>query len=599
MRSWHLAAAVLLLALLAGVATLQYRWLGDVSRAERDRLQASLQSRASDFASALDTDVTRAFAAFDVESTALAAAPAATLAAAVDRAARESATGSTIKAVFMAQSGVSAQVRRFDPSTHTLVDATWPKELETLADRVARVPVLAVGGLPLPPGIAGDALDGDVPALVVPVSTPELPRPPAPDQMVVRTMPTPSSWQTLIVWLDRQQIGEKVVAPLVARHFGTLDESLFDVSVVSHGASGSVFHTGNAAIAPEGADLTRDVFTLRLSDLHWNRAYGLHDVTNVPAQTPPQVRDRVSITVVRREGNGGTAFTPAEGGAWQLRVRARQGSLDAVVAQSRRRNLAVSLGVLGILGASLVLILASAAREQRTARQQLEFVASVSHELRTPLAVIRSAGDNLADGVVSGEQVVTYGALIRAEGRRLSDMVDRVMDFAGMTTGTLIRARRDADVSELVAAAVAAVQPEAEERAIAVRIHAPRKRCVVLADADAIRSALQNAVGNAIKYSANGGEVDVDIAATDRTVRIAVSDRGIGIDAEDLPHVFRPFYRGRRAVDAQIRGSGVGLSLVQKIVDAHGGDLRIAAREGGGTVLTIELPAAVSGGSAA
>lgn len=597
MKSWHLAVAVLLLVLLAVVATLQYRWLGDVSRAERERLQASLQSRTADFANAVDGDVSKAFAAFDVDSDALTAEPVATLTTAVDRAARESAAGTAVIAVFIAQSGESNTVQRFDPTTHTLTSSAWPPELAGLGARVARVPVLTVAGLPLPAAVAGGALDGDVPALVVPVSTPDPPRPAATEQMMVRTLPVPSSWRTLVIWLDQQQLSAKLVAPLVTRHFGPRSESPFELSIVSRESGRALYRTGDVEVDASHADLTRELFRLRLNELHWNRAYALHGGNEVPPSGT--VRDRVSITVMRREGNADPTVTPVEDGVWQVRVQARQGSLDAVVAQSRQRNLAVSLGVLGILGASLVLILLSAAREQRTARQQLEFVASVSHELRTPLAVIRSAGDNLADGVVSGEQVAKYGALIRGEGRRLSDMVDRVMDFAGMTTGTLIRARRELDASALIAAAVAAVRSEADERAITVRVQSTRTPCMVSVDADAIGSALQNAVGNAIKYSAPGSQVDIGLATTEGTVRITVSDRGIGIDREDLPHVFRPFYRGQRAVEAQVRGSGVGLSLVQKLVEAHGGDVRIEPREGGGTVLTLDLPAATGDGSAA
>src|SRR5207302_6342536 len=114
----------------------------------------------------------------------------------------------------------------------------------------------------------------------------------------------------------------------------------------------------------------------------------------------------------------------------------RQGSLDAIVTKSRRRNMAISIGVLGLLGASFLIVIASAQRERRLARQQMAFVAAVSHELRTPLAVICSAAENLSDGVVAdGAQVKKYGSLIQTEGRRLGDMVERVMAFAGMTSG--------------------------------------------------------------------------------------------------------------------------------------------------------------------
>src|SRR5439155_13839916 len=131
---------------------------------------------------------------------------------------------------------------------------------------------------------------------------------------------------------------------------------------------------------------------------------------------------RMAITIVRRTtgaGSGGIVIggTSQDQGAWLARVRYRSGPLETIVARSRRRNVAIGLGVLGLLAASFVLIMASAQRQQRLARQQIEFVAAVSHELRTPLAVIRSAGENLADGVVAAEdQVRRYGSLIESEG---------------------------------------------------------------------------------------------------------------------------------------------------------------------------------------
>src|SRR6185436_21042588 len=104
------------------------------------------------------------------------------------------------------------------------------------------------------------------------------------------------------------------------------------------------------------------------------------------------------------------------------------------------------------------LALASAERQRRMAKQQMEFVAAVSHELRTPLAVICSAGENLADGVVADPaQVKRYGALVETEGRRLGDMVERVMEFAGISVGTAMRARAGVDLSKVVAEAAEAV----------------------------------------------------------------------------------------------------------------------------------------------
>jgi two-component system, OmpR family, sensor histidine kinase SenX3 len=278
-------------------------------------------------------------------------------------------------------------------------------------------------------------------------------------------------------------------------------------------------------------------------------------------------------------------------GAWQARIRHRSGSLEALVARSRRRNLAISLGVLGLLAASVLLIITAAQRQQRVARQQMEFVAAVSHELRTPLTVICSAGENLADGVVAdASQVTRYGRLIQTEGLRLRDMVERVMEFAGISSGGAARAKSPVDLGAVITDAIGGVRAEAGDRDVTVAVHANGDLPHVIGDGNALRSAVQNVVGNAVKYSPVGATVDVTTAASDGAVRISVIDRGLGIDASDLPHIFKPFYRGRRAVDAQVRGSGVGLSVVRNVIDAHGGSIRVDSRAGEGTTVVIELP---------
>jgi len=143
----------------------------------------------------------------------------------------------------------------------------------------------------------------------------------------------------------------------------------------------------------------------------------------------------------------------------------------------------------------------------------------------------------------------------------------------------------------VIADAVQGVSAEAKARDVTVAVAANGTLPPMTADADALRSAVQNIVGNAVKYSANGGRVDVAAYGANGGIEIRVTDRGLGIDADDLPHVFEPFYRGRRAVDAQVRGSGVGLSVVRHVVAAHQGTIGIDSRAGAGTVVTVKLPA--------
>jgi signal transduction histidine kinase len=120
-----------------------------------------------------------------------------------------------------------------------------------------------------------------------------------------------------------------------------------------------------------------------------------------------------------------------ENRGWILAVKHRLGSLEEAVDSQRRRNLAISFGILILLAGSMAMIMVSTQRAQRLAKLQMDFVAGVSHELRTPLAVIVSAGDNLAEGVVGdAEQVKQYGALVRDEGRRLAAMVEQTLSFA-------------------------------------------------------------------------------------------------------------------------------------------------------------------------
>jgi signal transduction histidine kinase len=227
----------------------------------------------------------------------------------------------------------------------------------------------------------------------------------------------------------------------------------------------------------------------------------------------------------------------------------------------------------------------------------MEFVASVSHELRTPVAVIKSAAENLSQGVVgNADRVKRYGQMIEGEARRLGEMVERVLQYAGIDSGLGYGTRSPLAPQEIVESAIGNVLPMLGPDKITIERQIPEGLPPVLGDAAALRSAVQNLVANAVKYGGTDRWVGIkaEHVREGRTpeVRITVSDHGPGIPANELPHIFDPFFRGGDAMAQQIHGNGLGLSLVKRIVNAHGGQVTVATKPGMGSAFTIALPAA-------
>jgi len=603
---WPFAVAALLAVLLAVLGTMQYRWLGEVSTAERDRLRTGLRTRAADFSQDFDREITRTYLAFHVDGAELDRDAAAALADASARAQASSSIGGIVRGVYFldAKGPHGGALQALDPAARTLTEVEWPAALEPWHLRAGGAAPLTPGALS--PVFLSDAIDANVPALVVPIPTVKR----IENGAHFAIVPDPTAVaRTVIVWLDAERLKGQLLGSLVAKHFGSADASEYVVTIVSRDEpTRLVFSSSHDGVTPRDADVATGLFDLRLDDLNRFATHLPPAPPDAPRRAPSDgglaglVKDRVAITIVRRADKGDTARVLMAGGdnqgAWQVLLRFKSGSLETLVARSRNRNLVVGLGILGLLAVSAVFLIGSARRQERLAQQQMEFVAAVSHELRTPLAVIRSAGENLADGVVAdGDQVKRYGALIGSEGRRLTDMVERVMEFAGMSSGAPIRPRADVDIGRVAADAVAGVESDARERGVSVVLRASQALPAMAGDPDALRSAIQNVIGNAVKYSTAGAVVDVaiDLDAERDRVRLVVSDRGLGIDSADLPHLFEPFYRGRRAVAAQIRGTGVGLSVVRHVVDAHRGEVVIAPRPGGGTTVTVTLPIGTGG----
>lgn len=573
-----LVAAVLAV-LLAALATLQYHWIGQVSALERQRMRSRLVAAGSALAADFDRELTRAFLAFHPEL-----APSAgrleRLPAQLEHWRRDAPWPELLRDLFVARRGASgeAELLAFSPQEGRFLPAAWPPELAPVRRRFA-------AGASERVSFPWDRpAEPEVPALVLPLAL----------------FPSPGAARgageeaLLVVRLSEPVIAGRILPELARRHFG--DPERTDVALAVLTPRGRPIYRSDPDLplaAFERADVGLEMLGLRPID-------EMRDVGPPGGSAEPRRRRHPHLHLFGMAPRSREAPHGRAGGAgWRLLVRHREGSLEAAVARVRRHNLAVSLGILALLAATSALLVATAQRAERLARQRIELVAGVTHELNTPLTAIRSAGQNLADGVVADPaQVRRYGALIEREGRRLTDLVAQTLELAGIQSGRRPYRLRPEPVETLVDGALEDCRGLLDEAGAAIEKRIP-DGLLVLADEAALRRALRNLIENAIRHG--GPERWVGLAARAAAggseVEITVGDRGRGIRREELTRLLEPFERGREAVAKGVPGSGLGLSVVRQVVEAHGGRVTVAA-DGPGSAFTLHLPAA-SGGEAA
>jgi two-component system, OmpR family, phosphate regulon sensor histidine kinase PhoR len=279
--------------------------------------------------------------------------------------------------------------------------------------------------------------------------------------------------------------------------------------------------------------------------------------------------------------------------AWRLQV-APTASSELADKARRRRLLEMSLLALSciVVVAGVVALLLATAQERRLAALRGEFVANVSHELKTPLALVRMFGELLMTGRVASEAKKNqYLAIIVRESERLTALIENVLDFARVERGKAAYDFAPADVPGIVGRAVDACRYRAETEGMRLETNVLPGVPEAVVDERALQLAVINLVENAIKYAPGTDVVRVEVAPNGGSdVEIRVIDRGPGIDPDDRRRIFERFYRGRRAGERQVRGSGIGLSLVHHVVDAHGGDVAVEETNGGGSTFVVRIP---------
>jgi signal transduction histidine kinase len=230
------------------------------------------------------------------------------------------------------------------------------------------------------------------------------------------------------------------------------------------------------------------------------------------------------------------------------------------------------------------------------AELQMEFVASVSHELRTPLAVIRSAADNLADGLIRDREAMRkYGSILQHQSRNMSELVDQILLFASTEDRTNRYVLKPVPVSRIVDSAVSDTESVVNAAGFSLDAKIDPDLPPVIGDLGGISQCLQNLIGNAVKYGGQDRLITLRAARSsskhdgDDELRISVTDRGIGIDSSEIEFIFDPFYRSPRVQGAQIHGTGLGLPLAKRIAESMGGRLTVQSQLSVGSTFTLHL----------
>ncbi|MFQ6098604.1 MAG: ATP-binding protein, partial [Armatimonadota bacterium] len=238
----------------------------------------------------------------------------------------------------------------------------------------------------------------------------------------------------------------------------------------------------------------------------------------------------------------------------------------------------------------IVAVIQDVTHFKETARMKDELMSIATHELRTPLTSILGYAELLADDEVDPDTARKSAEVIYRQANHLSAMIDDFLDVSRIESGREELHLEAVDVLAVAQQCLAALSPAAESKNIETNAVADEPLPLAQADRRKLERIFNNLIGNAIKYSPEGGRIDVSITSSDGYVSVSVRDTGYGIPKQELSRIFEKFYRVRDRNTRDIRGTGLGLPLVRLIVESHGGDVSVDSEVGKGSTFTFTIP---------
>ena len=587
----RLLVALLSIALV-GLAGLQYHWINQITIVERQRLERSVRDAATDLAEDFSSDLRGLFVMLEQRYGAL--PEPATIALRYLAWAEGANYPRLMRTLYLAS---PTEFLQFDPEQGTMEPAFWPKELEGFREFVTRQTPAPSGDRRFPPLLPVAA---NMDAFLIPLTRPDDPSrrdrertSTRPDGLPVR--PAPQTW--VIAQLDRSFIVQEILPSIVARRFAEFEGQNYRVAVAAMGGGGElqpIFTTGGDW---SPADLLTPDYSTGLLSFSASGQRGRLPSANGSRGQGSGWRGGREIRGFL--GPQGPIIASASIQNWRVLVKHQAGSIGAAADRFRQRNLAISFGILVVLGIGGATMVISGQRAHRLGRLQMEFAAGVSHELRTPLAVIQSAAHNLGSGVVKDrEGIEEYAAIVQKEARRLTEMVEQVMTFTETQTGRKRYDLAPIDINDAVDQALRNLSEPLLDAGAAVSKRIDPSLPPVMADAATLTRCIQNLLSNAIKYGGGGQtpriEIEADLDRISNRVRLSVIDHGPGVPEQDIGLLFEPFHRGANAA-SNVHGNGLGLHLVRRMMESQKGTAAYAPLQTGGARFVLTLVAAGSG----